>query len=184
MGSFICDLICFFGGCRFAAAPFVAVSGQAGRFFASIAGSKYHLHRKTHILPSSLHRRQAKVPDSCLHEKKALWRPPDIERETRDAGGLPPMRSLGRICNVFLTKMDALLPATFSMNSLSDLLLLVNAEHKMLYCLKRILKTARPNFFPHAQIIEKRVILWYNYSIYPSDTYLIPHVVSESGIYE
>ena len=77
------------------------------------------------------------------------------------------------------SKLDALLPATFSMNSLSDLLLLVNAEHKMLYCLKRILKTARPNFFPHAQIIEKRVILWYNYSIYPSDTYLIPRVVSD-----
>ena len=52
-------------------------------------------------------------------------------------------RSLSRICNVFLTKMDVLLPATFSMNSLPDLLLLVNAEHKMLYCLIRILRTAR-----------------------------------------
>ena len=53
------------------------------------------------------------------------------------------LRSLSRICNVFLTKMDVLLPATFSMNSLPDLLLLVNAEHKMLYCLIRILRTAR-----------------------------------------
>jgi hypothetical protein len=34
-----------------------------------------------------LRRRQAKVPESCLHETKALWRPPDIERETRDEGG-------------------------------------------------------------------------------------------------
>ena len=32
-------------------------------------------------------RRQAKVPDSCLHEMKALWRPPDIEHEMRDGGG-------------------------------------------------------------------------------------------------
>ena len=31
--------------------------------------------------------RQAKVPDSCWHERKALWRTPDIERETRDVGG-------------------------------------------------------------------------------------------------
>ena len=34
-----------------------------------------------------LRRRQAKVPDSCLHEMKALWRPPDIEHEMRDGGG-------------------------------------------------------------------------------------------------
>jgi len=39
----------------------------------------------------SLRRRQAKVPDSCSHEMKALWRPPDIERETRDEGGVPPI---------------------------------------------------------------------------------------------
>ena len=36
---------------------------------------------------SFLRRRQAKVPDSCLHEMKALWRPPDIEHEMRDGGG-------------------------------------------------------------------------------------------------
>ena len=40
--------------------------------------------------PANLRRRQAKVPDSCWHERKALWCPPDIERETRDEGGLPP----------------------------------------------------------------------------------------------
>ena len=27
------------------------------------------------------------MPDSCLHEVKALWRPPDIEHEMRDGGG-------------------------------------------------------------------------------------------------
>ena len=70
----------------------------------------HHLHRKTLALSASLRRRQAKVPDSCSHEKKVLWRPPDIERETRNVGGLPPVRSLGRSNNVFLTKMDALFP--------------------------------------------------------------------------
>ena len=96
----------------------------------------------------------------------------------------PSLRSLSRICNVFLTKMDVLLPATFSMNSLPDLLLLVNAEQKMPCCRTRITGTARPIFFPHAQSIEKRVTLWYNCSVYLSDTHLTPHVVSESGIFE
>ena len=60
--------------------------------------------------PVNLRRRQAKVPDLCWHERKALWRPPVIERETRDEGGLQPTRSLGRTNNVFLTKMYDLLP--------------------------------------------------------------------------
>ena len=62
---------------------------------------------KRRSFPATLRRRQAKVPDSCSHERKALWRPPDIERETRDAGGSPPTRSLSRTSNVFLTKMNA-----------------------------------------------------------------------------
>ena len=67
---------------------------------------------KRRSYPPSLRRRQAKVSDSCSHERKALWRPPDIERETRDEGGLPTTWYLSRTCNAFLTKMDASLPAT------------------------------------------------------------------------
>jgi hypothetical protein len=78
----------------------------------SESGANIIFIEKRKSFPPNLRRRQAKVPDSCWHERKALWCPPDIERETRDEGGLPPMRSLSRICNAFLTKMDALLPET------------------------------------------------------------------------
>jgi hypothetical protein len=61
------------------------------------------------------------VPDSCWHERKALWRPPVIERETRDEGGLQPTRFLGRTSNAFLTKMDALLPEPKFKNSSPEL---------------------------------------------------------------
>ena len=124
--------------------PFVAVSGQTGCFFASRVGSR--------------------APSSSKNAYPSL----------RACKMLHILRSLSRICNVFLTKMDALLPNTNSWNSLPDLLLLVkpvrksssskldalllntnswnsppdllllvNAEHKMLYCLIRILRTAR-----------------------------------------
>ena len=83
----------------------------------SETGARIIFIEKRRSFPPSLRRRQAKVPDSCSHERKALWRPPDIERETRDEGGLPPMRSLSRTCNVFLTKMDALLPEANSKSS-------------------------------------------------------------------
>ena len=85
---------------------------------ASGSGANIIFIEKRISFPASLRRRQAKVPDSCSHERKALSRPPDIERKTRDEGGLPPMRSLSRICNVFLTKMDALLPETQYKSSL------------------------------------------------------------------
>ena len=73
----------------------------------SKTGARIIFIEKRRSFPASLRRRQAKVPDSCSHERKALWRPPDIERETRDAGGSPPTRSLSRTSNVFLTKMNA-----------------------------------------------------------------------------
>ena len=76
----------------------------------SESGANIIFIEKRKSFPPNLRRRQAKVPDSCWHERKALWRPPVIERETRDEGGLQPTRSLGRTNNVFLTKMYDLLP--------------------------------------------------------------------------
>ena len=58
------------------------------RFFRSapVGAKRVPLARST-VSRFFLRRRQAKVPDSCLHEMKALWRPPDIEHEMRDGGG-------------------------------------------------------------------------------------------------
>ena len=93
--------------------PLVAVSGQAGCFLVYRPGSR--------------------VSSSSKNAYPSL----------RASKMLHILRSLSRICNVFLTKMDALLPNTNSWNSPPDLLLLVNAEHKMLYCLIRISGTVR-----------------------------------------
>ncbi len=61
----------------------------AGSVYASLrsAPNACHWHAAPHLALLFLRRRQAKVPDSCLHEMKAHWRPPDIEHEMRDGGG-------------------------------------------------------------------------------------------------
>ena len=58
-------------------------------FYASLRSvlNACHWHAAPRLALLFLRRRQAKVPDSCLHEMKALWRPPDIEHEMRDGGG-------------------------------------------------------------------------------------------------
>ena len=52
-------------------------------------------------------------------------------------GGLPPLLDLsGRNCNVFLTKMDALLPVTDYVSSLTELSLTTKSTREKLWLLK------------------------------------------------
>ena len=93
-------------------AGWVAVSGQAGWVAVSgQAGSQYQVRQAVFLFLSG-----SRAPSSSKNAYPSL----------RACKMLRISRSLSRICNVFLTKMDTLLPVTYYEYSLPDLLLLAH----------------------------------------------------------